>query len=90
MSLKLYVGNLNYGVDSSALQELFAPHGSVQSAEVISDRMTGRSKARDVLRLGVRVWPGHELDAAIRLDVQHDVRGAVGRQFAGRVGPPVG
>jgi len=44
MGKKLYVGNLSYGVDSSQLQELFGQHGSVQSAEVIADRETGRSK----------------------------------------------
>jgi len=44
MGRKLYVGNLKYGVDSSQLQEMFAPHGNVVSAEVISDRETGRSK----------------------------------------------
>lgn len=42
--MRLYVGNLPYSTDSSALQELFAQHGEVTSAEVISDRMTGRSK----------------------------------------------
>lgn len=44
MGKKLYVGNLSYDVDSSALQQLFSAHGTVQSAEVISDRDTGRSK----------------------------------------------
>jgi RNA recognition motif-containing protein len=44
MGKKLYVGNLSYTVDSSALQELFTPHGTVESAEIISDRDTGRSK----------------------------------------------
>src|SRR3954447_18431017 len=44
MGKRLYVGNLSYEVDSSALQDMFAAHGSVTSAEVISDRMTGRSK----------------------------------------------
>jgi RNA recognition motif-containing protein len=44
MGKKLYVGNLSYEVDSSALQELFAPHGTVESAEIITDRDTGRSK----------------------------------------------
>jgi RNA recognition motif-containing protein len=44
MGKKLYVGNLSYDVDSSALQQLFAAHGAVQSAEVIADRETGRSK----------------------------------------------
>jgi len=44
MGSKLYVGNLSYNVDSSQLEQLFAAHGTVQSAEIISDRETGRSK----------------------------------------------
>jgi len=44
MGKKLYVGNLSYNVDSSQLQELFTPHGTVESAQVITDRDTGRSK----------------------------------------------
>ena len=44
MGKRLYVGNLSYSVDSPALQEMFAAHGNVTSAEVISDRMSGRSK----------------------------------------------
>lgn len=44
MGKKLYVGNLGYSVSSSDLQELFAAHGSVESAQVIADRDTGQSK----------------------------------------------
>ena len=44
MGKKLYVGNLSYDVTSSDLEQLLSAHGTVQSAEVISDRMTGRSK----------------------------------------------
>ena len=44
MGKKLYVGNLGYDVDSSALEQMFTPHGSVQSAQIITDRDTGRSK----------------------------------------------
>jgi len=44
MGKKLYVGNLSYGVSSSDLETLLAAHGTVESAEVISDRMTGQSK----------------------------------------------
>jgi len=44
MGKKLYVGNLSYNTDSSSLNEMFAQHGNVQSAEVIQDRDTGRSK----------------------------------------------
>ena len=52
MGKRLYVGNLSYDVDSSALQDLFAAHGSVTSAEVISDRMTGRSKGFGFVEMG--------------------------------------
>src|SRR6185436_14396204 len=52
MGKRLYVGNLSYDVDSSALQDLFAAHGSVTSAEVISDRMTGRSKGFGFVQMG--------------------------------------
>jgi RNA recognition motif-containing protein len=41
---KLYVGNLTYGVKDADLEQLFAPFGTVQSAQVIQDRETGRSK----------------------------------------------
>lgn len=44
MAKKLYVGNLSYSVDSSTLEQLFSAHGNVQSAEIITDRDTGRSK----------------------------------------------
>jgi len=44
MGKKVYVGNLDYGVDNAALEALFAPHGTVESANVIQDRDTGRSK----------------------------------------------
>jgi RNA recognition motif-containing protein len=38
------VGNLSYDTTSSALEALFSQHGTVESAEVITDRATGRSK----------------------------------------------
>src|SRR5436305_1170972 len=44
MGKKLYLGNLSYDVDSSALEQLFAAHGTVESAQIINDRDTGRSK----------------------------------------------
>ena len=44
MGKKVYVGNLDYSVDDAALEGLFAPHGTVESAHVIQDRDTGRSK----------------------------------------------
>src|SRR5262249_34349252 len=44
MGKKLYVGNLSYGVTDSDLERMFQPFGTVQSATVIIDRDTGRSK----------------------------------------------
>ena len=44
MGKKLYVGNLGYGVTDSDLLKMFEPHGTVESAQVIMDRDTGRSK----------------------------------------------
>ena len=44
MGKKLYVGNLSYEVSSSDLEQLFSPHGTIESADVIMDRDTGRSK----------------------------------------------
>jgi RNA recognition motif-containing protein len=44
MSKKMYVGNLPWSITSSELQQMFAEHGNVLSAEVIMDRETGRSR----------------------------------------------
>jgi cold-inducible RNA-binding protein len=44
MGKKLYVGNLTYEVTDSDLEKMFAPHGTVLSAQVIMDRDTARSK----------------------------------------------
>src|SRR5215213_6957401 len=52
MGSKLYVGNLSYNVTSSDLEQLFSQHGTVQSAEVIADRETGRSKGFGFVQMG--------------------------------------
>ncbi len=52
MGKKLYVGNLSYDVSSSDLEALLSPHGTVQSAEVIMDRDTGRSKGFGFVEMG--------------------------------------
>lgn len=41
---KIYVGNLPFSVDDSALREMFTPHGDVSSASVVMDRETGRPR----------------------------------------------
>ena len=61
MATKLYVGNLAYGVTNSDLETMFAPHGTVQSAQVIMDRDTGRSKGFGFVEMG----SSSEAEAAI-------------------------
>jgi RNA recognition motif-containing protein len=52
MGKKLYVGNLGYNVTSADLEQLFTPHGTVQSAQVIEDRDAGRSKGFGFVEMG--------------------------------------
>jgi RNA recognition motif-containing protein len=52
MGKKLYVGNLTYGVTDSTLATMFEAHGTVQSAQVIMDRDTGRSKGFGFVEMG--------------------------------------
>src|ERR1700751_2821368 len=61
MGKKLYVGNLDYGVTDSDLEQMFAAHGTVESAQVIMDRDTGRSKGFGFLERK----PDQEAQAAI-------------------------
>ena len=72
MGSKLYVGNLSYGTTSSDLEQLFAQHGTVSSAEVIADRETGRSKGFGFVQMGT----DEEAQAAIAAlnGQQHDGR----------------
>jgi RNA recognition motif-containing protein len=49
---KLYVGNLGYDVTDDQLRGMFAPYGSVQTAQVITDRDTGRSKGFGFVEMG--------------------------------------
>jgi RNA recognition motif-containing protein len=49
---KLYVGNLTYQVSNSDLERLFSAFGDVQSAQVIEDRDTGRSKGFGFVEMG--------------------------------------
>ena len=44
MGRKLYVGNLGYAVTDNDLTSMFAAHGTVESAQIVMDRETGRSK----------------------------------------------
>lgn len=72
MGRKLYVGNLSYDVDSSGLEQMFQAYGTVQSAQIISDRDTGRSKGFGFVEMGT----DQEAQAAIA--------GLSGKQVGGR------
>jgi cold-inducible RNA-binding protein len=61
MSMKLYVGNLAFQTNSQQLQELFAQSGTVESASVIEDRETGRSRGFAFVEMSTK----EEGDAAI-------------------------
>ena len=52
MGRKLYVGNLSYEVSNSDLEQMLSPHGNVQTAEVIMDRDSGRSKGFGFVEMG--------------------------------------
>ena len=71
MGKKLYVGNLTYGVTDSDLEQMFAPHGTVQSAQEIMDLDTGRSKGFGFVEMG----SDQEVQAAIAALNGKDVGG---------------
>jgi len=70
MAKKLYVGNLSYGTTDESLQEVFEKAGTVESAMVIKDKMTGRSKGFGFVEMGsdeeaqkaIDMFNGKELD----------------------------
>jgi cold-inducible RNA-binding protein len=70
MGTRLFVGNLSWGTNDQSLQAAFAQAGSVVSASVITDKMTGRSKGFGFVEMGseseaaaaIDMWNGKELD----------------------------
>jgi RNA recognition motif-containing protein len=52
MGKKLYVGNLSYDTTNDSLQEMFEAYGAVQSAQIVMDRDTGRSKGFGFVEMG--------------------------------------
>lgn len=71
MGKKLYVGNLGYGVTSNDLEQMFAAHGTVKSAQLITDRDSGRSKGFGFVEMGT----DQEAQAAIAALNGKDVDG---------------
>src|ERR671916_1836587 len=62
MSIKLYVGNLSFQTSSEDLQQLFSQAGTVESASVVEDRDTGRSRGFGFVEMATR----EEGEAAIQ------------------------
>jgi cold-inducible RNA-binding protein len=71
LSKKLYVGNLTYNVNETDLEALFAPFGTVQSAQVIVDRDTNRSKGFGFVEMETDA----QAQAAIQALNEHDYDG---------------
>ena len=71
MLVKLFVGNLPWSVGDDELARIFTPHGDVQSARVITDRDTGRSRGFGFVEI--------EVD-----DVSAVIRATDGQDFNGR------
>src|SRR5947199_3532693 len=95
MGKKLYVGNLPYGVSDSDLQQMFEAHGTVQSAQVIMDRDTGRSKGFGFVEMGsdaeaqaaITAMNGNEIDGrALTVNEARPKEGGGGGGGGGRGG----
>lgn len=71
MSNNLYVGNLTFTTTSADLETLFAQHGEVRKAQVITDRDTGRSRGFGFVEMGT----SDEANAAIGSLNGHNVEG---------------
>jgi RNA recognition motif-containing protein len=93
MGKKLYVGNLSYGISDSDLEQLFAAHGEVQSAQVIVDRETGRSKgfgfvemaSDEAAKAAIAALNGQQVDGrAIRVNEAFDKPRGEGGNRGGR------
>jgi cold-inducible RNA-binding protein len=94
MRAKLFVGNLSWNINDEQLEELFRPYGDVESARVITDRDSGRSRGFGFVELDVpdvaeviSALNGRELDGRpIRVSEAEDKRDSRGsrRESGGR------
>lgn len=70
MAKKLYVGGLNYNTTEDALREAFSQSGTVESASIVMDRMSGRSRGFGFVEMSsdeeaqaaIEMWNGKEVD----------------------------
>ena len=49
--MNIYVGNISWGMNDQDLENLFAEHGTVTSAKIITDRMTNRSRGGGLVEM---------------------------------------
>ncbi len=68
--MKIYVGNLPWSIDDSGLENLFASHGTIDSAQVVTDRTSGRSRGFGFVEMdgeggkrAITELIGHEVDS---------------------------
>lgn len=93
MSTKLYVGNLPYTVTEGELREIFEPHGSIESINVITDRDTGRPRGFAFVEMqdsgsaskAMQALDGREVGGrTLRVSEAHERRGGgAGQRFGG-------
>ncbi len=93
MNKKLYIGSLSYDTTQESLQEAFAQAGTVESATVITDKMSGRSKGfgfvematEDEAQKAIEMFDGKELDGrTIRVSEARPMTDRPRRDFGSR------
>ncbi len=98
MNKKLFVGNLSFDIDKTALEQLFAAYGTVESANVIKDRYTRQSKgfgfvemsSKDEARAAIAALDGKKHGGrALKVSeakLREDRSGRRGRDWGGHSG----
>ena len=91
MNKKIYVGNLSFSTTEDELRDLFATYGKVQTASIVSDRMSGQSRGfgfvematEDEAKAAISVLDGRELGGRqLKVNEAKD-RGAGGDRSGG-------
>lgn len=94
MAHKLFIGGLSFSTSSERLRELFAQAGTVESAAVITDRDTGRSRGFGFVEMAtapdaeaaVAKFNGHDLDGRVLKVERANPTGGNGGRAGGRPG----
>lgn len=90
MDKKLYVGGISYDTTEEGLKEAFAQAGNVESASIIMDKFTGRSKGFGFVEMSteeeaqkaLEMWNGQDLDGrTLRVDIARPPKPREDRRF---------